>query len=40
LGGEESTAKNFNLETILSGQMDELIKALIELDKQQRLLTL
>jgi peptide chain release factor 1 len=37
LGGEESTAKNFNLEAVMEGQLDELIAALIELDKQQRL---
>ncbi len=37
LGGEESSAKNFNLDKIIAGQMDELIDALIELDTQQRL---
>ena len=38
LGGEDSpTTKNFNLEVIMQGQLDELIGALIELDKQQRL---
>jgi peptide chain release factor 1 len=37
LGGEESSAKNFNLEKIVSGQLDELIDALIELDTRQRL---
>jgi peptide chain release factor 1 len=37
LGGEGGGEKNFNLEAIMNGQMDELIAALIELDKQQRL---
>ncbi|MGN6627349.1 MAG: peptide chain release factor 1 [Tepidisphaeraceae bacterium] len=37
LGGEESSTKNFNLEAIMNGNLDELIAALIELDKQQRL---
>jgi peptide chain release factor 1 len=37
LGGEESSAKNFNLESIVQGNMDVLIEALIELDTQQRL---
>lgn len=37
LGGEESSAKNFNLEKVMAGQLDEMIDALIELDTQQRL---
>jgi peptide chain release factor 1 len=37
LGGDESTAKNFNLEQIVAGNMDELIQALIDLDTRQRL---
>ncbi len=37
LGGEGGGDKNFNLDAISSGQMDELVAALIELDKQQRL---
>lgn len=37
LGGEESSTKNFNLEAIMEGNMEELIAALIELDKQNRL---
>ncbi len=37
LGGEGGGEKNFNLEAVVSGQMDDLIGALIELDKQQRL---
>jgi peptide chain release factor 1 len=37
LGGEESSAKNFNLDKIIAGQLDPLIDALLELDKQQRL---
>jgi peptide chain release factor 1 len=37
LGGEESSAKNFNLEAVIAGGMDELIAALIELDTKQRL---
>jgi len=37
LGGEESTAKNFNLETIVQGNMNELVAALLELDARQRL---
>jgi peptide chain release factor 1 len=37
LGGEESSAKNFNLESVIAGQMDELIRALIDLDTRQRL---
>jgi peptide chain release factor 1 len=37
LGGDENTAKNFNLEQIVAGNMDELIQALIDLDTRQRL---
>jgi peptide chain release factor 1 len=37
LGGEGGGEKNFNLEQIMQGQMDPLISALLELDKQQRL---
>jgi peptide chain release factor 1 len=37
LGGEESSAKNFNLETIIAGHLEELIAALLELDTKQRL---
>jgi peptide chain release factor 1 len=37
LGGEGGGEKNFNLEQIMLGQMDPLIDALLELDKQQRL---
>ena len=37
LGGEENSTKNFNLEAVMQGQLNELIAALIELDKQQRL---
>ncbi len=37
LGGEGGGEKNFNLEQIMQGQMDPLIDALLELDKQQRL---
>jgi peptide chain release factor 1 len=37
LGGEEGGDKNFNLERIIAGDMDELINALIERDNQQRL---
>jgi peptide chain release factor 1 len=37
LGGEGGGEKNFNLEAIMQGQMDPLIAALLELDKQQRL---
>jgi peptide chain release factor 1 len=37
LGGEESSAKNFNLEAVIAGQMDDLIAALIELDTRARL---
>ncbi len=37
LGGEGGGEKNFNLEAILQGDLDPLIEALLELDKQQRL---
>ena len=37
LGGEGSGEKNFNLDQIMTGQLDPLIHALWELDKQQRL---
>jgi peptide chain release factor 1 len=37
LGGEGGGEKNFNLTAILQGQMEPLIEALLELDKQQRL---
>jgi peptide chain release factor 1 len=37
LGGESGGEKNFNLDAILQGQLDPLIDALLELDKQQRL---
>src|SRR6266581_3782811 len=37
LGGEGGGEKNFNLEQIVGGDLDPLINALLELDKQQRL---
>jgi peptide chain release factor 1 len=37
LGGEGGGEKNFNLEQTIAGDMDPLIQALWELDKQQRL---
>ncbi|HEX4343734.1 MAG TPA: peptide chain release factor 1, partial [Verrucomicrobiae bacterium] len=37
LGGEGGGEKNFNLEQILQGNLDPLITALLELDKQQHL---
>jgi peptide chain release factor 1 len=37
LGGEGGGEKNFNLDQIAAGNMDPLINALLELDKQQRL---
>ena len=37
LGGEGSGEKNFNLDQIMAGNLDPLISALLELDKQQRL---
>lgn len=35
--GDDGGGKNFNLEQIIAGNMDPLIEALLELDKQQRL---
>jgi peptide chain release factor 1 len=40
LGGEGGGEKNFNLDAIMQGDLDPLIEALLELDKQQRLETL
>ncbi len=37
LGGEGGGEKNFNLEAVVQGHMDDLIDALLGLDKQQRL---
>jgi peptide chain release factor 1 len=37
LGGESGGEKNFNLEAIMQGDLEPLIEALLELDKQQRL---
>ena len=37
LGGEGGGEKNFNLDQIVAGNLDPLINALLELDKQQRL---
>jgi peptide chain release factor 1 len=37
LGGEGGGEKNFNLDQVMAGQLDPLIEALLELDKQQRL---
>lgn len=37
LGGEGGGEKNFNLDQVIAGQLDPLIHALWELDKQQRL---
>jgi peptide chain release factor 1 len=37
LGGEGGGEKNFNLDQIMQGNLDPLIDALLELDKQQRL---
>ena len=37
LGGEGGSEKNFNLEEVMQGQLDDLIAALIDLDKRQRL---
>lgn len=37
LGGEGAGEKNFNLEAVIGGEMEPLIEALLELDKQQRL---
>jgi peptide chain release factor 1 len=40
LGGEGGGEKNFNLDQVIEGNLDPLIAALLELDKQQRLETL
>jgi peptide chain release factor 1 len=40
LGGEGGGEKNFNLEATINGDLDPLIDALLEMDKQQRLETL
>src|SRR5205823_10672999 len=40
LGGEGGGEKNFNLDQIMQGNLDPLIDALLELDKQQRLAAL
>jgi peptide chain release factor 1 len=37
LGGETGGEKNFNLDAVTAGDMDPLIQALLDLDKQQRL---
>jgi len=37
LGGETGGEKNFNLDQVIAGNLDPLINALLELDKQQRL---
>jgi peptide chain release factor 1 len=37
LGGEGGGEKNFNLDQVMEGNLDPLIAALLELDKQQRL---
>lgn len=37
LGGEGAGEKNFNLDQIMQGNLDPLVAALLELDKQQRL---
>jgi peptide chain release factor 1 len=37
LGGEGGGEKNFSLEQVMVGNLDDLIDALVELDKQQRL---
>jgi peptide chain release factor 1 len=37
LGGEGGGEKNFNLDKIMAGELDDLLNALAELDKQQRL---
>jgi peptide chain release factor 1 len=37
LGGEGGGEKNFNLDQVVQGQLDPLVAALMELDKQQRL---
>lgn len=40
LGGEGGGEKNFNLDKVVAGEMDDLLNALQELDKQQRLAAL
>ena len=40
LGGEGGGEKNFNLDKIIAGEIDDLLNALAELDKQQRLAAL
>jgi peptide chain release factor 1 len=40
LGGEGGGEKNFNLDQIMEGNLEPLIAALLDLDKQQRLETL
>jgi peptide chain release factor 1 len=37
LGGEGGGEKNFNLDKIIAGELDPLVEALLDLDKQQRL---
>jgi peptide chain release factor 1 len=37
LGGEGGGEKNFNLDQVMQGNLDDLINALLDLDKQQRL---
>ena len=37
LGGDTGGEKNFNLDAVMAGQLDDLTDALLELDKQQRL---
>jgi peptide chain release factor 1 len=37
LGGEGGGEKNFNLDQVMLGQLDPLVNALLEMDKQQRL---
>jgi peptide chain release factor 1 len=40
LGGEGGGEKNFNLDRIMAGDLDDLIDALLDLDKRQRLETM
>ena len=40
LGGEGGGEKNFNLDKVIAGELDDLLNALAELDKQQRLASL
>ncbi len=40
LGGEGGGEKNFNLDAVMAGNLDPVIEALLELDKQQRLASL